>query len=78
MISSIGFSPLNQTSGTVGVTIPGCSIADDYTHALGDPTEGLFAEALAYRANPACPAATGVAPPGVIAKIALLFSASIP
>ena len=66
---SNGFSASNQTTGTVGVTIPGCSVADDYTHQLGDTTEGLFAAALAYRNNASCPAASGIAPPGVIAHI---------
>ncbi len=66
---SNGFSALNQTTGTVGVTIPGCSVADDYTHQLGDTAEGQFAAALAYRNNPSCPAASGISPPGVIAHI---------
>ena len=30
-----GFSPANAT-GTVGVQVPGCSVADDFSHALGD------------------------------------------
>ena len=66
---SNGFSAQNQASGTVGVTIPGCSVADDYTHQLGDAAEGLFAAALAYRTSASCPAASGFAPPGVIAHI---------
>ena len=64
-----GFSAQNQTTGTVGVTIPGCSVADDYTHQLGDVAEGQFAAALAYMNNASCPAASGIAPPGVIAKV---------
>jgi hypothetical protein len=35
---------------------PQCSVADDFTHALGDPQEGLFAAALAYRDSGGCPA----------------------
>ena len=66
---SNGFSAQNQTTGNVGVPIPGCSVADDYTHQLGDTSEGLFAAALAYRTNPGCPTASGIAPPGVIAHI---------
>ena len=46
-----GFSPAN-TSPAVGVTVPGCSVADDFEHALGDPSEGRLATALAYLANP--------------------------
>jgi carboxyl-terminal processing protease len=35
---------------------PTCAAADDFTHALGDPSEGRLAAALAYRANGSCPA----------------------
>jgi len=49
-----GFTPLNtvQTQGTV---IPGCSVADDFTHQLGDPEEARFAAALVYRDDGSCP-----------------------
>ncbi len=61
-----GFVALN-TSSTTGVKIDGCSVADDYAHALGDPAEGRLAAALSYRAAngvAGCPTpATGVAPP---------------
>jgi carboxyl-terminal processing protease len=50
---SDGFSPEN-TVNPAGVTIPGCSVADDFTHALGDPNEAQLAEALAYRSGGAC------------------------
>ena len=56
-----GFSPANTTSA-IGVTVPGCSVADDFTHALGDPNEGRLAAALSYRSNPVCGPATGFAP----------------
>jgi len=55
-----GFSPQNSV-GAVGVSIPGCSVADDFTHALGDPLEGRFAVALAYRLTASCPVPTGFA-----------------
>jgi hypothetical protein len=48
-----GFSPAN-TVDALGVTIPGCSVADDFEHALGDPNEGQLSEALAYQAGGAC------------------------
>ena len=35
---------------------PTCTVADDFGKPLGDPTEGMLAAALAYRANGACPA----------------------
>jgi hypothetical protein len=55
-----GFTPQN-TIATQGVLVPGCSVADDFAHSLGDPAEGLLASALSYRANGICP----VPPSGV-------------
>jgi len=64
-----GFSPQNEpipsgSSGFVGVSLPGCSVADDFGHALGDPAEGRLAVALAYQGgNFNCPTpATGFGP----------------
>ena len=52
-----GFSPTNAT-GTVGVTVPGCAVADDFDHALGDRNEARLSAALGYLANQGCPAAS--------------------
>jgi len=52
-----GFSPAN-TAGGRGVVVPGCSVADDFTHALGNPKERRLAAALAYRIDGSCPAAS--------------------
>ena len=62
-----GFSPANtDPQGIVGVTNPGCSIADDFTKALGDPTEGRLSIVLAHQSGQACPAPTGIgSPPGL-------------
>ena len=49
-----GFSPAN-TVGTVGTVITGCSVPDDFTHALGDAEEARVAAALAYRDTQTCP-----------------------
>jgi carboxyl-terminal processing protease len=59
-----GFSPANTTTNA-GTRLPGCSVADDFSHALGDPAEGRIAAALNFRAsnNQSCPAATGAADP---------------
>jgi carboxyl-terminal processing protease len=66
-----GFSPANTTPA-VGVSNPGCSVADDFGHALGDPSEGRIATALAYLANPVpatCPSPpTGSAAPSVLSQ----------
>jgi carboxyl-terminal processing protease len=62
---SDGFSAANATGP--GEDVPGCSVADDFTKQLGDPTETRLATALAYRDGAGCPAATGVAP-GVFSK----------
>jgi carboxyl-terminal processing protease len=59
-----GFSPANTIANT-GTAVPGCSVADDFTHAMGDAAEGRIAVALNFRAsnNQSCPAASGVSPP---------------
>ena len=58
-----GFSPANTTNSP-GAVVSGCSVADDYAHALGDPLERRLAAALAYRATGTCPAPSGLARPG--------------
>ena len=49
-----GFVP----AGTATNGVPGCAVADDFTHAIGDPAEARFAAALGYRVNGSCPPAT--------------------
>jgi C-terminal processing protease CtpA/Prc len=49
-----GFVP--AVSGPSG--LPGCQVADDFAHALGDPAEARLAAALGYRTNQTCPPAT--------------------
>ena len=50
-----GFSPQNAPTPTNAV-LPGCSVADDFNHQLGDPAEGRLAAALNYIAVPGtCP-----------------------
>ena len=60
---SDGFSPANNV---VGTAVPGCSVADDFEHALGNPAEARFAAALGYIGNGSCPAPTGVTAPGLV------------
>lgn len=67
-----GFSPANTGDGA-GTTVPGCSVADDFTHALGDPLESRFQAALGYIENGSCPAPSSVAVPGA-GKIAAPLS----
>jgi carboxyl-terminal processing protease len=64
-----GFSPQN-TSPADGYAIPGCSVADDFSHALGDSAEGRLNAALTFRAsnNQTCPAASGSSGPTVLSK----------
>jgi carboxyl-terminal processing protease len=59
-----GFSPNNVSSGIIGERIPGCQVADDFDHSLGDVNERRLAAALSFRAsnNQTCPAASGFAP----------------
>jgi carboxyl-terminal processing protease len=63
-----GFTPQN-TVATEGVLLPGCSVADDFSHALGDAAEGLLASALSYQSNGSCPVPpSGNAVPSALAK----------
>jgi C-terminal processing protease CtpA/Prc len=67
---SDGFSPQNAAP-PIGVSVPGCSIADDLTHALGDPAEGRLAAALTYRASGSCPTPpAGLAPGSQVQSLA--------
>jgi C-terminal processing protease CtpA/Prc len=63
---SDGFSPAN-TATSPGAVVTGCSVGDDYAHALGDPQERRYAAALAYRQTTMCPVPSGLAPPGTAA-----------
>jgi carboxyl-terminal processing protease len=69
-----GFSPLN-TAVVAGEPVPGCSVADDFEHALGHPLEKRFQSALAYLENGSCPTPSGVAAPG-LSKTAAPLSAT--
>jgi carboxyl-terminal processing protease len=51
-----GFTPSNSNSSANGASLPGCQVADDFTHALGDPAEARLSAALNYTSNPTCPA----------------------
>jgi len=62
-----GFVPTNATAAT-GVKIPGCAVADDYSHDLGDPNEAMLAAALGYGTNGTCPGVSGVAARAAAAK----------
>ncbi len=57
-----GFTPAN-TVAVQGVRVPGCSVADDFSHPLGDAAEGLLASALGYQATGACPVAPAALAP---------------
>jgi carboxyl-terminal processing protease len=63
-----GFTPQN-TVATEGVLLPGCSVADDFTHPLGDSAEGLLASALSYQSNGTCPVPpSGMAVPSALGQ----------
>ena len=46
---------------------PTCSVADDFTHALGDPAEAQLNMALGYRASGTCTPAMGSSGPHILA-----------
>lgn len=64
-----GFSPQNSVAGTAGERIPGCSVRDDFTHALGNPLEERLSAALAYRTGSTC-----TVPPSGLARATLADS----
>jgi carboxyl-terminal processing protease len=64
-----GFSPANAT-GAVGVQVPGCAVADDFDHTLGDPSEARLGAALGYLASQSCPAVSVAGPPELAARAA--------
>jgi C-terminal processing protease CtpA/Prc len=49
-----GFSPQNTQVGK-GVSVEGCSVADDFDHVLGSDNEAMLSAALDYRMGFACP-----------------------
>ena len=55
-----GFSPANLP-GVEGTELPGCAVADDFEHRLGDLQEARLQAALRYRADGDCPAPSGLA-----------------
>ena len=64
-----GFSPANAT-GSVGVTAPGCAVADDFSHALGDSQEARLSAALGYLGNQGCPAVSEAGPGASVSQSA--------
>ena len=48
------------------------ALGDDFTAPLGDPSEGRFAAALAYRNMQNCPAPSGIASPKISSSITSL------
>lgn len=55
---SDGFSPSSDVETPTGTPLPGCNVADDLGHMLGDPEEAKLATALAYRDSGVCPEPT--------------------
>ncbi len=53
-----GFRPGNDPADPARV--PGCLVADDYLHQLGDPEEARLAAALVYHETGSCPTAVRV------------------
>jgi hypothetical protein len=54
-----GFTPSGSgTAGATAASLPGCFVADDFGHDLGDPAETRLAVALGFRSGSPCPART--------------------
>ncbi len=59
-VNSVGFGA--YTNGFA----PTCTVADDFSHALGDPAEGRLSAALSYTSTGSCPA-TSLSPNAIAA-----------
>jgi carboxyl-terminal processing protease len=70
---SDGFSPSAAMTASTGsnATFPGCTVSDDFTHALGDQNESLLFSALSYRATQSC----GTPPAGLAPNAAVKWLA---
>jgi len=71
-----GFTPQNSSTASKldpSAVLPGCAVADDFNHNLGDPAEGRFAAALAYRTggSASCPTPSGIEPAPAMHDLAL-------
>lgn len=51
---------------TLNADVKGCKVTDDFSRALGDVNEGLFATALYHSANGSCPVSTPAAQASVL------------
>ena len=60
-----GFSPNNDYAGN-GVKLPGCAVADDFSHQLGDSAEARLAAALNYRLTQTCPTPSSTLAPTLL------------
>jgi len=60
---SDGFTPANSSvasAWTAKAVVPGCAVADDFSHALGNASEARVAAALQYRSTGICPTASSL------------------
>jgi len=55
-----GFIPTETPN--YGYEVPGCAVEDDFSHALGDPAEGMLSTALDYAETGSCPLPVNPAP----------------
>jgi hypothetical protein len=62
-----GLVPGGSSSPGTG-TNPGCVVADDFSHELGDAAEGRLAAALQYAKDGSCPAATAAVAEGAAVR----------
>jgi hypothetical protein len=54
-----GFTPSGSgTAGATAASLPGCVVADDFGHDLGDPAEWRLGAALGFRSGSPCPTPT--------------------
>ncbi len=69
-----GFMPV-EGGGSMAAELPGCAVADDFEHALGDPLEARFQAALGLIDGQGCPAPAAAAATEEPAKARAALSA---
>jgi len=70
-VNSVGFG--DYTNGFA----PTCAVADDFSHALGDPAEGRLSASLSYAASGVCPPSS-LSPNAIAAAVSRDGVATVP
>ena len=73
---SDGFEPVAAALSS-GRKLPGCTVDDDFSRALGDSSEAMLAGAMSYRSTGVCPIRTGASASLTKAQAALMGEGAV-